>query len=172
MPRTTISGAASANRRNCNFPSYVLYLRQVAKRKNPAPSGGTRQQPPAGEDQGGCGENATADTSVEYPNKVNGLKQVITGFFNYHAVPTKLGCAGSLWRAEITERWRRTLSRRSAKKAVLGWARIRRSWRTEGSLQKPRPRRAGIRVVTIPSHDGAIVYCRQAGQSNLSTVLK
>ena len=40
------------------------------------------------------------------------LKQVVTGFYNYHAVPTN---AHALWsfRDEVTRRWQQTLGRRS-----------------------------------------------------------
>src|ERR1700720_1673528 len=44
------------------------------------------------------------------------------GFFNYHAVPTNWDALGA-FRTEITERWRRTLSRRS-QKGGLTWARM------------------------------------------------
>src|SRR6202795_2483754 len=56
------------------------------------------------------------------PEQGKWLKQVITGFFNYHAVPTNWDALGA-FRAEITERWRRTLSRRS-QKGNLTWARM------------------------------------------------
>jgi RNA-directed DNA polymerase len=56
------------------------------------------------------------------PEQGKWLKQVITGFFNYHAVPTNWAALGA-FRAEITERWRRTLSRRS-QKGGLTWARM------------------------------------------------
>ena len=56
------------------------------------------------------------------PQQGKWLKQVITGFFNYHAVPTNWAALGA-FRAEITERWRRTLSRRS-QKGGLTWARM------------------------------------------------
>ena len=56
------------------------------------------------------------------PEQGKWLKQVITGFFNYHAVPTNWDALGA-FRAEITERWRRTLSRRS-QKGGLTWARM------------------------------------------------
>ena len=56
------------------------------------------------------------------PEQGKWLKQVITGFFNYHAVPTNWDALGA-FRAEITERWRRTLSRRS-QKGGLNWARM------------------------------------------------
>jgi RNA-directed DNA polymerase len=56
------------------------------------------------------------------PEQGKWLKQVITGFFNYHAVPTNWDALGA-FRAEITERWRRTLSRRS-QKGALTWARM------------------------------------------------
>jgi RNA-directed DNA polymerase len=50
------------------------------------------------------------------------LRQVVTGFYNYHAVPTNWTALGA-FRAEITERWRRALSRRS-QKGDLTWARM------------------------------------------------
>jgi group II intron reverse transcriptase/maturase len=56
------------------------------------------------------------------PEQGKWLKQVITGFFNYHAVPTNWNALGA-FRAEIAERWRRTLSRRS-QKGSLTWARM------------------------------------------------
>ena len=56
------------------------------------------------------------------PEQGKWLKQVITGFFNYHAVPTNWKALGA-FRAEITERWRRTVSRRS-QKGSLTWARM------------------------------------------------
>src|SRR5580704_16151008 len=56
------------------------------------------------------------------PEQGKWLKQVTTGFFNYHAVPTNWDALGA-FRAEITERWRRTLSRRS-QKGGLTWARM------------------------------------------------
>src|SRR3954447_11573896 len=56
------------------------------------------------------------------PEQGKWLKQVITGFFNYHAVPTNWDALGA-FRAEITERWRRTLSRRS-QNGGLTWARM------------------------------------------------
>ncbi len=56
------------------------------------------------------------------PEQGNWLKQVITGFFNYHAVPTNWAALGA-FRAEITKRWRRSLSRRS-QKGNLTWARM------------------------------------------------
>src|ERR1700675_2569822 len=56
------------------------------------------------------------------PEQGKWLKQVIPGFFNYHAVQTNWAALGA-FRAEITERWRRTLSRRS-QKGNLTWARM------------------------------------------------
>src|ERR1700724_1811833 len=56
------------------------------------------------------------------PEQGKWLTQVITGFFKYHAVPTNWDALGA-FRAEITERWRRTLSRRS-QKGGLTWARM------------------------------------------------
>src|SRR5271167_2521708 len=56
------------------------------------------------------------------PEQGKWLKQVITGFFNYHAVPTNWAALGA-FRAEITKRWRWSLSRRS-QKGGLTWARM------------------------------------------------
>lgn len=56
------------------------------------------------------------------PEQGKWLKQVITGFFNYHAVPTNWAALGA-FRAEITKRWRRTLSRRS-QKGDFNWTRM------------------------------------------------
>jgi len=56
------------------------------------------------------------------PEQGQWLRQVVTGFFNYHAVPTN-GAALGAFRAEITDRWRRILRRRSQKDA-LTWARM------------------------------------------------
>ena len=68
------------------------------------------------------------------PEQGKWLKQVITGFFNYHAVPTNWNALGA-FRAEIAERWRRTLSRRS-QKGSLTWARMTRL--EDDWLPKPR----------------------------------
>ena len=62
------------------------------------------------------------------------LKQVVTGYFNYHAVPTN---GRALWsfRAEVARRWQQTLGRRS-QKGALSWAQVNRlatAW-----LPKPR----------------------------------
>ena len=62
------------------------------------------------------------------------LKQVVTGYFAYHAVPTNWAALGA-FRAEITERWRWTLRRRSEKSA-LTWAR--RKKLADDWLPKPR----------------------------------
>jgi RNA-directed DNA polymerase len=50
------------------------------------------------------------------------LKQVVTGYFNYHAVPTN-SRALALFRIEVIKRWRWVLSRRS-QRAHLTWTRI------------------------------------------------
>jgi len=50
------------------------------------------------------------------------LKQVVSGYFAYHAVPTN-GAALGAFRDGITERWWRTLRRRSQKSA-LTWPRM------------------------------------------------
>jgi RNA-directed DNA polymerase len=68
------------------------------------------------------------------PEQGKWLKQVITGFFNYHAVPTNWAALGA-FRDEITERWRWTLSRRS-QKGGLTWARMEKL--VDDWLPKPR----------------------------------
>ena len=62
------------------------------------------------------------------------LKQVVTGFYNYHAVPTN---AHALWsfRDEVTRRWQQTLGRRS-QNGYLNWARMTRL--ADDWLPKPR----------------------------------
>jgi RNA-directed DNA polymerase len=46
------------------------------------------------------------------PEQGKWLKQVVTGYFNYHAVPTN-GCSIAAFRFFVTELWRRALRRRS-----------------------------------------------------------
>jgi RNA-directed DNA polymerase len=62
------------------------------------------------------------------------LKQVVTGFYNYHAVPTN---AHALWsfRDEVIRRWQQTLGRRS-QNGYLNWARMMRL--ADDWLPKPR----------------------------------
>src|SRR6266852_4154101 len=50
------------------------------------------------------------------------LKQVVRGYFNYHAVPTNSRALALFW-IEITKRWRRVLNRRSQHDR-LTWTRI------------------------------------------------
>ena len=56
------------------------------------------------------------------PEQGRWLKQVVTGFFAYHAVPTNAK-ALSAFRHYVTDRWRRTLRRRSQKDGMT-WERI------------------------------------------------
>jgi len=68
------------------------------------------------------------------------LKQVVTGFFAYHAVPTNAR-ALSAFRHYVTDLWRRTLRRRSQKDA-LTWARITKiadAWRPKPRILHPWP---------------------------------
>src|SRR3982075_338278 len=46
------------------------------------------------------------------PQQGKWLRQVVTGYFNYHAVPTNSRALALFW-VEITKRWRRVLNRRS-----------------------------------------------------------
>ena len=57
------------------------------------------------------------------PQQGNWLRQVITGYFNYHAVPTN-SRALAVFRHRVTLLWRRVLSHRS-QTAGLTWARMR-----------------------------------------------
>jgi RNA-directed DNA polymerase len=50
------------------------------------------------------------------------LRQVVEGYFNYHAVPTN-GRALYVFRHHVTDLWRRTLRRRSQKDRFT-WARM------------------------------------------------
>ena len=56
------------------------------------------------------------------PEQGKWLKQVVTGYFGYHAVPTN-SAALVTFRDGITARWRWTLHRRSQKSA-LTWPRM------------------------------------------------
>src|SRR5215831_3169372 len=68
------------------------------------------------------------------PERGAWLKQVVTGFYNYHAVPTN---AHALWsfRDEVIRRWQQTLGRRS-QNGYLNWARMMRL--ADDWLPKPR----------------------------------
>jgi RNA-directed DNA polymerase len=68
------------------------------------------------------------------PQQAAWLKQVIAGYFGYHAVPTN-GAALNAFRDEIIRRWRRLLSRRS-QKGGLTWARMKKL--ADDRLPKPR----------------------------------
>ena len=56
------------------------------------------------------------------PQQAAWLKQVVTGYFGYHAVPTNWAALAA-FRDEITKRWRRSLSRRS-EKGDFNWDRM------------------------------------------------
>jgi RNA-directed DNA polymerase len=68
------------------------------------------------------------------PEQGQWLRQIVTGYFNYHAVPTN-GRALVTFRYHITAFWKRTLWRRSQKDRT-GWARIKRL--ANDFLPKPR----------------------------------
>ncbi len=68
------------------------------------------------------------------PEQGKRLKQVVSGFFNYHAVPTN-GAALEAFRYYVTILWRRSLRRRSQRDAL--------TWERMGKLANdwlPRPR--------------------------------
>src|SRR5437016_5636767 len=56
------------------------------------------------------------------PEQGNWLRQVVTGFFAYHAVPTNIWSLGT-FRFRIIDLWRRSLRRRSQKDGTT-WRRI------------------------------------------------
>jgi len=68
------------------------------------------------------------------PEQGQWLKQIVTGYFNYHAVPTN-GRALVTFRFHLIAFWKRTLWRRSQKDRT-GWARIKRL--ANDFLPKPR----------------------------------
>jgi len=68
------------------------------------------------------------------PEQGSWLRQVVLGYFNYHAVPTNFA-ALTAFREEITKRWRRVLSRRS-QKGDLNWDQVNRL--IDDWLPKPR----------------------------------
>jgi group II intron reverse transcriptase/maturase len=68
------------------------------------------------------------------PEQGSWLRQVVRGYFNYHAVPTNFD-ALKVFRDEITKRWRRVLSRRS-QKGGLNWDQMNRL--IDDWLPKPR----------------------------------
>jgi group II intron reverse transcriptase/maturase len=70
------------------------------------------------------------------------LKQVVKGYFNYHAVPTN-GRALRAFREEILKGWRRALARRSQRRA-LTWARLKSladDWLPRPDILHPWPNR-------------------------------
>ena len=53
------------------------------------------------------------------PQQGKWLRHVVTGYFNYHAVPMNFR-ALTVFRVEIAKRWRRVLSRRSQRGDLTG----------------------------------------------------
>ena len=68
------------------------------------------------------------------PEQGRWLKQVVTGFLAYHAVPTN-GAALSTFRYHVTDLWRRSLQRRSQRDGCT-WKRMRKL----GDAWLPQPR--------------------------------
>ena len=68
------------------------------------------------------------------------LRQVVTGYFNYHSVPTNASAIDA-FRFHVTELWKRTLRRRSQKR-VMTWERITRlanDWLPKPHILHPWP---------------------------------
>jgi hypothetical protein len=80
--------------------------------------------------------------SMHQPIPVQGqwLKQVVTGYFNYHSVPTN-GLVHATFRYFVIELWQRTLRRRSQKDGTT-WERITRladDWLPKPHILHPWP---------------------------------
>jgi len=101
------------------------------------------------------------------PKQGRWLRQVVAGFFNYHAVPTNSRALGA-FRCHVTKLWRRSLKRRS-QKAAMTWARMGKlanDWLPEPRILHPWPSQrfavkhprwepyAGIPLVRICAGDG------------------
>jgi hypothetical protein len=74
------------------------------------------------------------------PQQGKWLRQVVVGYFNYHAAPTNFR-ALMAFRDEIIRRWRRALSRRS-QRIDLNWARMNRladDWLPKPCILHPWP---------------------------------
>lgn len=74
------------------------------------------------------------------PDLGSWLRHVVKGYFNYHAVPTNIHALQE-FRDEITQRWRRALSRRSDKGAIA-WdqmVRIADAWLPQPHILHPWP---------------------------------
>jgi hypothetical protein len=74
------------------------------------------------------------------PDQGRWLRQVVTGFFAYHAVPTN-SRALSAFRAHVSVLWQRSLSRRS-QKAYMSWERMAKlvhDWLPHGHIRHPWP---------------------------------
>src|SRR6185295_2279542 len=75
----------------------------------------------AGKAAGDQGGDATA-LHQPIPEQGKWLRQVVRGYFNYHAVPTNAH-ALAVFRHHVTDLWRRTLRRRSQKDRMT-WERM------------------------------------------------
>ena len=74
------------------------------------------------------------------PQQGKWLKQVVTGYFNYHAVPTNFRALVT-FRDGVTHRWQRLLSRRSQNGAIT-WARMKKladDWLPQPRIRHPWP---------------------------------
>ena len=74
------------------------------------------------------------------PEQGHWLKQVVTGYFAYHAVPTNIR-ALMAFRHHVTDLWRRTLRRRSQKDDMT-WARMQKlvdDWLPQPRILHPWP---------------------------------
>jgi hypothetical protein len=66
--------------------------------------------------------NAAAGADAS-PEQGRWLKQVVSGYFNYHTVPTNTRALDDVFRSGVTKRWWQVLRRRS-EKTTLTWVRM------------------------------------------------
>ena len=107
---------------NLHVPRLHLHLRTIPSRPLRAEAKILRR-PHAGDAQGDQEGNAAANAQP-IPEQGKWLRQVVTGFLAYHAVPTNIRALNA-FRHHVTELWRRSLRRRSQKDRMT-WDRIRR----------------------------------------------
>lgn len=102
------------------------------------------------------------------PDQGRWLKQVVTGWYNYHAVPTN-GSALGAFREHVSELWMRTLRRRSQKDRT-SWPQMRRivsQWLPSPRILHPWPNRRF--AVTHPRWEpdaliGPVRFCAGGAQ--------
>ena len=72
------------------------------------------------------------------PEQGKWLRQVVTGYFNYHAVPTNIRALGA-FRFFVSELWRRALRRRSQTDRMTWFAQLVSQWLPKSNVLHPWP---------------------------------